>query len=113
MPIHRGWFRTPPTCAVPSQHEGGLQGRGNGGFVSEDLPPLPRQSRRLRRKSRSFPVYRWLGLSSNYPDCLIVFEQRHNQAGSNTRVHHCDPMIIPKIAFKCCEVATWIGNLFA
>jgi hypothetical protein len=36
MPIHRGWFRTAPTCAVPSQHEGGLQGRGNGGFVAED-----------------------------------------------------------------------------
>jgi len=29
--------------AVPSPHEGGLQGRGNGGFVAEDLPPLPRQ----------------------------------------------------------------------
>ena len=25
--------------AVPSPHEGGLQGRGNGGFVAEDLPP--------------------------------------------------------------------------
>ena len=49
--------------AVPSPHEGGLQGRGNGGFVAEDLPPLPRQPRRLRRKSRSFPVYLWLGLS--------------------------------------------------
>ena len=43
--------------AVPSPHEGGLQGRGNGGFVAEDLPPLLRQSRRLRHKSRSFPGY--------------------------------------------------------
>ena len=31
---------------------------------------------------------------SNNPDYLIVFEQRHNQAGSNTCV----------VAFKCREV---------
>ena len=43
--------------------KGGLQGRGNGGFVAEDLPPLPRQSRRLRSKSRCFQVYLWLGIS--------------------------------------------------
>jgi hypothetical protein len=41
---------------------------------------------------------------TNYPDCLIVFEQRHKQAGSNTCVHHRDQKIIPMIAFNCCEV---------
>ena len=41
---------------------------------------------------------------SNYPDYLIVFEQRHKQARSKTCVHHRLPQIIPRIAFNCCEV---------
>ena len=32
--------------------------------LSLRLPPLPRQSRRLRRKSRSFPVYLWFSNAS-------------------------------------------------
>jgi hypothetical protein len=41
---------------------------------------------------------------SNYPHYLIVLEQRHNQARSKTCVHHRDRIIIPMIAFKCCQV---------
>jgi hypothetical protein len=41
---------------------------------------------------------------SDYPDYLIVFEQRRNQARAKTSVHHRGPMITPKIAFKRCEV---------
>jgi hypothetical protein len=44
-----------------------------------------------------------LAAQSNYPDYLIVFEQRHNQARSKTCVHCRDPIIIP-IAFKFCKV---------
>src|SRR3984885_4058581 len=41
---------------------------------------------------------------SDYPDHLIVFEQRHNQARSKTCVHQLARIIIPKIAFKCSKV---------
>jgi hypothetical protein len=41
---------------------------------------------------------------SDYPDYLMVFEQRYNQARSKTCVHRRGPKIIPMIAFKCCEV---------
>ena len=41
---------------------------------------------------------------TNYPDYLIVFEQRHKQARSKTCVHRRDPMIIRMIAFNCCQV---------
>jgi len=40
----------------------------------------------------------------SYPDYLIVFEQRHNQARSKTCVRRRDQKIIPMIAFKCCQV---------
>src|SRR5277367_3707934 len=49
--------------AVPPPHESCLQGGGNGRFVPEDLPSLPRQPRQLHRKSRRFPIYLQLGLS--------------------------------------------------
>jgi hypothetical protein len=45
-----------------------------------------------------------LAVHSNYPDYLIVFEQRHNQARSKTCVHRRDPIIIRKVALKCCKV---------
>src|SRR5580700_1521672 len=41
---------------------------------------------------------------TNYPDYLIVLEQRHNQARSITCVHRRDPKTIPMIAFKRCQV---------
>ena len=47
---------------------------------------------------------RFFAAKSNYPDYLIVFEQRHHQARSKTCVHRRDPIIIPMIAFKCCKV---------
>ena len=41
---------------------------------------------------------------TNYPDYLIVFEQRQKQGRSITSLHRRDPKIIPMIAFKCCQV---------
>ena len=41
---------------------------------------------------------------TNYPDYLIVFEQREKQGRSITSLHRSDPKIIPMIAFKCRQV---------
>src|ERR1700747_95753 len=41
---------------------------------------------------------------TNYPDYLIVFEQRHKQARSNTCAYYLNRKIISMVALKCCEV---------
>src|SRR5246127_4662083 len=72
---------------------GALQ--GNGGLRSE-----VREQANLFVGERLYPC----AAQTNYPDYLIVFEQRHKQGRSITFLRRSDPKIIPMIAFKCCQV---------
>jgi hypothetical protein len=72
---------------------GALQ--GNGGLRSE-----------VSEQGNLFVGERLLlfAAQSNCPNYLVVFEQRHKQARSKTCVQRRCPKVIPKIAFKRCQV---------